>query len=326
MKSPILTTACLFAAAGLALFVTPAIAEDAATPADPPGRVRITDFGRNPAVRPVAGFLPVADTAPAPAPPADADAAATPPAAPAHGGGCAPGGYAAGGCAPGGCAPGGCAPVGCAPGGCAPGGSSCWSGCNDCQGEVIWEGRPCKMTGIGPIDWLKTSRMMAHGHMAAGWHKTKWCLFHRHNECETECPPAGYGVHGCPPGGMHGCPPNTCHPHKCGPHGCGPHCALLHHGLGHGPIDPGRFGYLQPYGVESHGHYSAAYPVNPWHFDERDGKVYAAEGWGKPMAVPIAPNVEHTYNYGWGIPSSRLTPLSHMPPDSRGIVPSNFPQ
>jgi len=27
--------------------------------------------------------------------------------------------------------------------------------------------------------------------------------------------------------------------------------------------------------------------------------------------VPMAPVVNHTYNYGWGIPSSRLTPVSH---------------
>lgn len=318
MKPPILTAACLFAAAGLALFDTPSSAEDAAAPADPPGRVRITDFDHTSAVHPVAGFRPVSDTAPVPAPPADHDA----------GGGYAPVGCGPGGC-PVGCGPAGCGPVGCAPGGHAAGGWSPGGAGYDGypQGEVIWEGRPRRMTGIGFIDWWKTSRMMMRGRMKAHCHKAKWRLFHRHKECETECPPAGYGVYGCPPGGAHGCPSHGgfghvhgCHPSKCGPHGCGPHCAL-HHGL---RPDPGRFGYLQPYGVETHGHYSAAYPVNPWHFDERDGKVYAAEGWGKPMAVPIAPNVEHTYNYGWGVPSSRLTPLSHMPPDSRGIVPSNL--
>ena len=56
-----------------------------------------------------------------------------------------------------------------------------------------------------------------------------------------------------------------------------------------------------------------AYPVNPYHFDQRDGRIYAAQGYGHPVGVPLAPNVEHTYNYGWGIPSSRLSPVSRMP-------------
>ena len=60
-------------------------------------------------------------------------------------------------------------------------------------------------------------------------------------------------------------------------------------------------------------HYYMAYPVNPYHFDQRDGRIYAAQGYGHPVGVPLAPNVEHTYNYGWGLPSSRLTPVSRMP-------------
>lgn len=60
-------------------------------------------------------------------------------------------------------------------------------------------------------------------------------------------------------------------------------------------------------------HYNMAYPVNPYHFDQRDGRIYAAQGYGHPVGVPLAPNVEHAYNYGWGVPSSRLTPVSRMP-------------
>jgi len=59
------------------------------------------------------------------------------------------------------------------------------------------------------------------------------------------------------------------------------------------------------------GRYTIAYPVNMQHFDSRDGRIYAAQGWGVPMAVPMAPNVEYTYNLGWGVPSSRLTRMSH---------------
>lgn len=58
------------------------------------------------------------------------------------------------------------------------------------------------------------------------------------------------------------------------------------------------------------GTYHIAYPLNPNHFDARDGRVYAAQGYGIPMAVPVAPNVEHTYNYSWGLPASRITPMS----------------
>lgn len=59
------------------------------------------------------------------------------------------------------------------------------------------------------------------------------------------------------------------------------------------------------------GHYSVAYPVDPGYFDQRDGNVYAAPGYGGPVSIPLAPVVNYQYNYGWGIPSSRLTPISH---------------
>lgn len=77
-----------------------------------------------------------------------------------------------------------------------------------------------------------------------------------------------------------------------------------------------KFGYFVPTGCGGAGcpplgHYSMVYPVNPYHFDQRDGQVYAASGYGGPVSVPLAPVVHHTYNYGWGIPSSRLTPISH---------------
>jgi hypothetical protein len=62
------------------------------------------------------------------------------------------------------------------------------------------------------------------------------------------------------------------------------------------------------------GHYKVTYPVNPGYFDGRDGQVYAAQGYGGPVSVPLAPVVRHTYNYGWGVPSSRLTPISRPLP------------
>ncbi len=77
-----------------------------------------------------------------------------------------------------------------------------------------------------------------------------------------------------------------------------------------------KFGYFIPsgscgQGTPLVGHYSMVYPVNPQHFDGRDGQVYAANGYGGPVSIPMAPNVNQTYNYGWGMPSSRLTPIWH---------------
>ncbi|WP_373653060.1 hypothetical protein [Schlesneria sp. DSM 10557] len=77
-----------------------------------------------------------------------------------------------------------------------------------------------------------------------------------------------------------------------------------------------KFGYFIPTGgggagLPWVGHYGRVYPVNPYHTDSRDGQVWAAQGYGIPMAVPLAPVVGHTYEYGWGVPSSRLVPVSH---------------
>jgi hypothetical protein len=77
-----------------------------------------------------------------------------------------------------------------------------------------------------------------------------------------------------------------------------------------------KFGYFFPTGCCGRGcppmgHYSMVYPLDPNYFDQRDGNIYAAQGYGGPVAVPLAPNVRFAYNYGWGVPSSRLTPISH---------------
>ncbi|MCA8998617.1 MAG: hypothetical protein KDA80_16575 [Planctomycetaceae bacterium] len=86
-------------------------------------------------------------------------------------------------------------------------------------------------------------------------------------------------------------------------------------------VDKGRwlrckFGYFVPtggcgQGVPLAGKYKMVYPVDPQYFDQRDGQVYAAQGYYGPVSVPLAPVVNHTYNYGWGVPSSRLTPVLH---------------
>lgn len=58
------------------------------------------------------------------------------------------------------------------------------------------------------------------------------------------------------------------------------------------------------------GRYRIVYAADPHYFDKRDGQLYSAQGYGVPVAVPLAPNVRQAYNYGWGIPSSRITPIS----------------
>jgi hypothetical protein len=150
----------------------------------------------------------------------------------------------------------------------------------------------------------------------------------------SDCPPAAEGgiVYDCPPGGYEphcvlggNCVANCLRRHcmmrkcrtratsdalaACFHQGCAEKCAWMQC----------KFGYFIPSGCcgkgcPPHGCYSMVYPLNSNYFDARDGQVYAAQGYAGPVSVPLAPVVHHTYNYGWGIPSSRLTPISHPIP------------
>jgi hypothetical protein len=80
-----------------------------------------------------------------------------------------------------------------------------------------------------------------------------------------------------------------------------------------------KFGYFIPTGnggagAPFMGRYARVYPQDPSYFDGRDGQLWAAQGYGVPVAVPLAPVVGHQYNYSWGVPSSRLTPISRLAP------------
>ena len=85
----------------------------------------------------------------------------------------------------------------------------------------------------------------------------------------------------------------------------------------------GKLAYFHPMGnggegVPPFGCYHLVYAVNPNYSDPRDSQIYAAQGWGVPMSVPLAPTVRHTMNYSTGIPSSRLTPISNVVPPRGG--------
>jgi len=75
-----------------------------------------------------------------------------------------------------------------------------------------------------------------------------------------------------------------------------------------------KFAYFIPSGCGGagcppFGCYHFVYAVQPDYFDPRDGQIFAAQGVGVPVAVPLAPVVHYQFNYSHGIPASRITPL-----------------
>lgn len=76
------------------------------------------------------------------------------------------------------------------------------------------------------------------------------------------------------------------------------------------------FGWMVPsgccgQGCPPFGKYHVTYANDPNYADSRDGMVYGAHGYGTHLSVPLAPNVRHSYNYSWGTPASRITPMGH---------------
>lgn len=76
------------------------------------------------------------------------------------------------------------------------------------------------------------------------------------------------------------------------------------------------FGWMVPSGCGGQGcppfgKYQVTYANDPGYADSRDGQVYGAQGYGTHMSVPLAPNVRQSYNYSWGTPASRITPIGH---------------
>jgi len=89
------------------------------------------------------------------------------------------------------------------------------------------------------------------------------------------------------------------------------------------------FGWLVPSGCCGQGcapvgKYHMIYADDPGYGDSRDGgQLYGAQGYGTHVSVPLAPNVRHSYNYSWGTPSSRITPMGQYNPGSGMAVQSS---
>lgn len=81
------------------------------------------------------------------------------------------------------------------------------------------------------------------------------------------------------------------------------------------------FGWMIPSGCCGQGCppvgcYGITYADDPGYADGRDAQQYGVQGYGTPMTVPLAPNVRYSYNYSWGTPSSRLTPVGSYDPQT----------
>lgn len=81
------------------------------------------------------------------------------------------------------------------------------------------------------------------------------------------------------------------------------------------------FGWMVPSGCCGQGcapvgAYHVTYADQPDYIDQRDTQLYAAQGYGMPITVPLAPNVNHTYNYSAGVPASRVTHIGNYNPQT----------
>lgn len=149
-------------------------------------------------------------------------------------------------------------------------------------------------------------------------------------DCPVEygpaCPPGHGDCYGgdCYGGNCQSCPNGCCHGPFCkytwGAHDTSTlpgklnaHDRRFRQSLYRGFLKSAKLAFCIPYTVGAamipHVSYT---PVTPGYIDPRDtgGNVYAAEGYGVPVSVPMAPVVKHQYNYGWGVPSSRLTRIN----------------
>ena len=256
---------------------------------------------------------------PAPAPP---EGEATPPAAPkppaaadgvAHVGKCG----AAGKCGPAGCGPAGCRSGACSTG-AVPGmicGACSGRGCNGCNGLGTvggclpgcqsHAGGPCSCGMVNALcnNPFLCSRPYTIGDLKCDLHNWKCNVRHElRGECDT------YGG-----GAFQSWWANEMFKYR---------CRRRYRNAVLEAHFKNKMNYFVPSGgdgrgVPLYGTYSRVYAVQPDYFDPRDAQVYASPHTGVPTVIPIAPGVRHQYNYSWGIPSSRITPLYNVMKPSR---------
>ncbi|WP_166825917.1 hypothetical protein [Thalassoroseus pseudoceratinae] len=198
----------------------------------------------------------------------------------------------------GGCNSTACNTVGCN-GGCRNGGNGCQNG-SGCDSSSCWS-----WSGLGGGSTSNTGWAMPFCNNGDGRLSSLFCkhggTYVDENGVTHECRRRCFGhVHDLIP---------SCQMLQCHCLQCFGDCSWGFHDLnpaGHDCEARGN-GFLRV------GKYNVAYETNPWHFDARDGRIYAAQGTGMPTGMPLAPNVQKTFNFGWGTPVSRLTPIWRNP-------------
>ena len=247
---------------------------------------------------PEGGAVPEAPASPVQATPAEADGVARVPTA---GPTCGPGGCGPGSSVPVRCGPAGCGPrgktAGCGPAGCGPNGNYGPTGVCGPAGCYSQTGIPC----LGPDGCSFTNEQLAGRPLTWGDIGNKLGLWkHKCNEC------IGYG------NGGGGGPVDAWWCQQCYNH----QCQNAYRNRVWAAHFNNKLNYFVPSGsggegTAPFGKYARVYAAQPDYFDPRDGQVYAAPATGVPTAVLLAPNVHYQYNYGWGVPSSRITPISN---------------
>lgn len=109
--------------------------------------------------------------------------------------------------------------------------------------------------------------------------------------------------------------------------GTGSACRDLYHGQAmsyhnkNARLADKLFGWMIPSGCGGQGcppcgKYHMTYAEQPDYINPNDTQIYATHQYGMPITVPLAPNVNHTYNYSAGIPSSRITTIGNYNPQT----------
>jgi hypothetical protein len=206
------------------------------------------------------------------------------------------------------CTPQSCTPQSCTPQSCTP--QSCSVGCqtcDPCQSGACHGGNGHGGNGHGSCYTPMNSNACFNGCDASGG-SGGWG-----SQCQT-CDGYGNGGHGR----LHG-------RHGRNSYGNCDECSYGHSGFA-GKCKTANcklcdclFGWMIPSGCGGQGcppvgKYHMTYADQPSYIDQRDTQLYAAQGYGMPMSVPLAPNVHHAYNYSSGIPASRITHIGNYNP------------